>query len=123
METEKITINVVPVDLGKIDLLVAQGLYASRSDMIRTAIRRELDQNDHVVREAIVRDNLAVGVTWFGRSDLERARKDGVKMRVRVIGMLTIAKDVPAKLATDVFESVRVLGALRASDEVVAALG
>ena len=36
---EKITINVGVVDLGQIDLLVAEGFYANRTDLIRTAIR------------------------------------------------------------------------------------
>ncbi|MFN2218230.1 MAG: hypothetical protein ACK2UA_06470, partial [Anaerolineae bacterium] len=36
-DTEKITINLSVVDLGQVDLLVEQGLYSSRSDLIRTA--------------------------------------------------------------------------------------
>ena len=39
----KITINLGLVDLGQIDLLVDEGFYASRTDFIRTAIRRQLD--------------------------------------------------------------------------------
>lgn len=34
-ETEKITINVGPVDLGQIDLVVEQGFYTNRIDFIR----------------------------------------------------------------------------------------
>ena len=41
-ETEKITINLGFVDLGQIDLLVAEGFYGNRSDFIRTAIRNQL---------------------------------------------------------------------------------
>ena len=40
---EKMTINVGLVDLGQIDLLVDEGLYANRTDFIRTAIRRQLE--------------------------------------------------------------------------------
>src|ERR1700753_2953985 len=39
---EKITINVGFVDLGQIDLLVQEGFYANRTDLIRTAIRNQL---------------------------------------------------------------------------------
>ncbi len=42
METEKITINLGAVDLGQIDLLVDQGFYSNRTDLIRTAIRNQL---------------------------------------------------------------------------------
>ena len=41
-ESEKLTINLGYVDLGQIDLLVAEGFYANRSDFIRTAIRLSL---------------------------------------------------------------------------------
>ena len=37
-ETEKITINLGYVDLGRIDLLVQEGFYSNRTDFIRTAI-------------------------------------------------------------------------------------
>ena len=41
-KTEKITINLGPVDLGQIDLLVQEGFYANRTDFIRSAIRAQL---------------------------------------------------------------------------------
>ena len=41
-ESEKITINLGFVDLGHIDLLVAEGFYSNRTDFIRTAIRNQL---------------------------------------------------------------------------------
>jgi hypothetical protein len=43
-ETEKMTINLGVVDLGQIDLLVQEGFYSNRSDLVRTAIclRRSL---------------------------------------------------------------------------------
>ena len=39
---EKITINLGYVDLGQIDLLVQEGFYGNRTDLIRTAIRNQL---------------------------------------------------------------------------------
>ncbi|NIV38426.1 MAG: CopG family transcriptional regulator, partial [Anaerolineae bacterium] len=48
-DTEKITINLSVVDLGHVDLLVEQGLYSSRSDLIRTAIRNQLSTHGEVV--------------------------------------------------------------------------
>ena len=41
-KTEKITINLGPVDLGQIDLLVQEGFYSNRTDFIRTAVRNQL---------------------------------------------------------------------------------
>ena len=39
-DNEKITINLGPVDLGRIDVLVEQGLYSNRSDAIRTELQQ-----------------------------------------------------------------------------------
>jgi Arc/MetJ-type ribon-helix-helix transcriptional regulator len=36
-ETEKITLNLGPVDLGQIDLLVQEGFYSNRTDFIGTS--------------------------------------------------------------------------------------
>ena len=38
-DTEKITINISAVDLGRVDLLVDEGFYSNRSDFIRSDIR------------------------------------------------------------------------------------
>ena len=38
-DSEKLTINLGYVDLGRIDLLVQEGFYSNRTDFIRTAIR------------------------------------------------------------------------------------
>ena len=42
MNTEKITIDLVGIDLEQIDRLVEQGFYSNQSDFIRTAIRNQL---------------------------------------------------------------------------------
>ena len=69
-DTEKITINLGPVDLGRIDLLVQQGVYSNRTDLIRTAVRNQLDRHAPVVDEAIVRTAYTVGVYALSRAEL-----------------------------------------------------
>jgi Arc/MetJ-type ribon-helix-helix transcriptional regulator len=49
MDTEKITINLGAVDLGKVDVLVDEGFYGNRTDFIRTAIRNQLTKAVSVV--------------------------------------------------------------------------
>ena len=44
-DSEKITINLGYVDLGHIDLLVAEKFYSNRTDFIRTAIRNQLERH------------------------------------------------------------------------------
>jgi Arc/MetJ-type ribon-helix-helix transcriptional regulator len=120
---EKLTINLGPVNLGRIDLLVAEGLYSTRTDFIRAAIRRQLDDDKQVVEEATVRREFTVGYVSLRGADLERTRKSHQKLRVRVIGVLRIADDVSPPLADDVFEEIWVLGQLRAPRAVLERLG
>ena len=60
-ETEKITINLGPVDLGQIDLLVEEGFYSNRTDLIRTAIRNQLAIHAQAVSETVTRRGRGVG--------------------------------------------------------------
>lgn len=122
-ETEKVTINLPPVDLGKIDLLVEQGLFASRTDVIRSGIRQVLEEHDGVVKDAVSRRSVSVGVVGYGKSSLERMRKSGQRVRVGVVGVLFVSSDVTPDLADAVFESIWIRGALRAPREVVERLG
>ena len=117
-ETEKITINVVPVDLGKMDLLVDQGLFASRSDLIRTAIRRLLDENAAVVNEAITRKAYNVGVIALGQKSLQSMRDKGERLRILSVGRLILRADVDPDTADAVIESIVVKGSMKMSPEV-----
>ena len=61
-DSEKITINLGYVDLGRIDLLVQEGFYSNRSDFIRTAIRNQLDTQVEVVSKTIDRHTMELGL-------------------------------------------------------------
>jgi len=121
-DTEKITINISPVDLGRVDLLVEQGLYSNRTDLIRTAIRNQLDRHESVIQEATSRRSFALGVLRYSRTDLEEWKNRGEKMSIRIIGMLSLASDIPPQLARDTIQTITVRGTFRASDEVRQAL-
>ena len=121
-DTEKITINLGYVDLGHIDLLVHEGFYSNRTDLIRTAIRNQIATHADVVKKSIVRHTLELGMRFYSRADLEAVRASGGKLNIQVIGLVTIAADVPPELALAAIESITVLGALQASDQVKSAL-
>jgi Arc/MetJ-type ribon-helix-helix transcriptional regulator len=121
-ESEKLTINLGYVDLGQIDLLVAEGFYANRSDFIRTAIRNHLATHGDALRQVVARKMLVLGLQQFSLADLTRVRAAGEKLQIRVLGLASIAPDVPAELAAETIESITVLGALHASPAVRAAL-
>jgi Arc/MetJ-type ribon-helix-helix transcriptional regulator len=121
-ETEKITVNLGYVDLGRIDLLVKEGFYSNRTDLIRTAIRNQLAAQSREVDQSIERHTLELGLRDFSVADLEAARAAGEKLHVKVVGLARIAPDVSADLARATIASITVLGALQATAEVKAAL-
>jgi len=121
-ESEKITINLGFVDLGQIDLLVQEGFYSNRTDLIRTAIRNQIERHADTVRQAVIRKSVDLGLRHFSRADLEAALAAGQMLDIRVLGLATIAPDVSPELARAAIASLTILGALHASAAVKAAL-
>jgi Arc/MetJ-type ribon-helix-helix transcriptional regulator len=122
-EREKITINLGLVDLGQIDLLVQEGFYSNRTDLIRTGIRNQLAAHADVVKEAVARKSLSLGIQRYTRAELEAVRAAGQPLRIQALGLVVIGEDVTPKLALATIESIAVLGALHASPAVKTALG
>jgi Arc/MetJ-type ribon-helix-helix transcriptional regulator len=121
-ESEKITINLGYVDLGQIDLLVAEGFYGNRTDFIRTAIRNQLGTHADSVKQAVARKMLVLGLQHFSVDDLKAAKAANQRLHIRVLGLATIAHDVTPDLALATIASLDVLGALHASPAVKTAL-
>ena len=121
-DSEKITINLGAIDLGQIDLLVQEGFYSNRTDLIRTAIRNQLGTHAEALRQTVARRTLVLGLQEFSKGDLEAAKKSGTRLRIHVLGLVRIADDVSPALALQAIESITVLGALHASPAVKAAL-
>ena len=121
-DTEKMTINLGVVDLGQIDLLVQEGFYSNRTDLIRTAIRNQLAVHADVLRQTVARRTLVLGLQHYDRAALEAVRAAGQRLRIQALGLVRIADDVEPELARDTIESLTVLGALQASAAVRRAL-
>ena len=121
-DTEKMTINLGVVDLGQIDLLVQEGFYSNRTDLIRTAIRNQLTSHGDVLRQTVARRALHLGLQHISRADLEHALASGNRLRIQVVGLVRIADDVTPDLARAAIASISVLGALQAAPAVRAAL-
>ena len=119
---EKITVNLGFVDLGHVDLLVSEGVYANRSDFIRTAIRNQIERHAEVTRQSVARRSVELGLRRIERPALEAARAEGRMLDIRVLGLATIASDITPELARATIASLEVLGSLQASPAVKAAL-
>ena len=122
VETEKITVNMNVVDLGKIDLLVSQGFYSNRTDFIRSSIRSQLATHATDVENIVVNKSFIVGVTRYGRKKLEELLASNEKVDVKVVGLLIIDEDVDVDLAVNTIESLQVKGVFKANPEVKKAL-
>ncbi len=121
-DSEKITINLGYVDLGRIDLLVQEGFYSNRSDFIRTAIRNQLDTHVEAVSKSIERHTMELGLRDYTVADLQALKDAGEVLHVKVVGLARIASDVTPELALATIGSISVLGALQASADIKKAL-
>ena len=121
-DSEKITINLGFVDLGQIDLLVAEGFYGNRTDFIRTAIRNQLSTHADAVKQVVSRKMLVLGLQHFSAADLKAVQAANQKLHIRVLGLVSFADDVTPELALAAVASLDVLGSLQASPAVKAAL-
>jgi Arc/MetJ-type ribon-helix-helix transcriptional regulator len=102
--------------------MVHEGFYSNRTDFIRTAIRNQLDRHTDVVRQAVARNSVDLGLRHYSRNDLEAVRAAGQTLHIHVLGLASIALDVTPELARATIASIVVLGALHASPAVKTAL-
>jgi len=121
-DTEKITVNIGIVDLGRVDLLVQEGFYASRADFVRTAIRNQLERQKTAVDSITTRKSMVIGTLSLNRHELDQKRDDNEMVNVKVIGMFILTDDVTPQLALDTIQSVTVRGVFKAPEDVKQAL-
>lgn len=135
---EKLTINLPPIEIARIDILIEAGYYPSRSEFIRAAIRKTLDTHQDFVTKKL--DKIAstsleesddgeiisrisgVGIYNLSKETFERTIEQGKKMKINVVGMLNLGKDVTPEHIRKAVESARVYGIVRASPKVKAVL-
>lgn len=121
-DTDKVSFNISVVDLGKIDLLVEQGHYASRTDFLVAAVRTQLLTHSVTVQELFTRQSSLVGAAVYGRKTLEQMVSKGKQLEINVVGLCMFPKEVTPELARAAIKSLKVRGSLRASAEVKEAL-
>ena len=137
---EKITINLPPVELARIDILVEAGVYPSRTEFMRTAIRKSLDDQQKIIDMRIeefqskfdevdpeskgqeFKKIFGVGVFNIEKEVFDKALILGHQVKIFVIGFCAIDKRVTAKMINQGVKSIRVFGVLKTSKEVKDAL-
>jgi Arc/MetJ-type ribon-helix-helix transcriptional regulator len=121
------------VDLGKIDYLVEQGFYSTRSDFMRAAIRTQLQAHDpvvsdealyasmsaHTVHSDDIRKIWVVGIISLDRASFEKHKLNGTKAAMFVVGALVIEQDVDLQTVKDIVVSAKIYGSISGPTEVV----
>lgn len=118
METEKVCVNLSAAELGAIDVLVAQGLYTSRSDLIRAGVRSVTDLHEPALHR-VTKNATCLGVMLLSRGQLDDVVAKGERLRVFVVGILRIDSRVSPELADRAIEHIQLLGSLKAPQPVV----
>ncbi|MBS4172787.1 CopG family transcriptional regulator [Bacillus sp. FJAT-49736] len=121
-DTEKITINMNVVDLGKVDFLVEQGFYSNRTDFIKTSIRNQLSTHAKEVETVITSKSYVLGITRYDKRSLTKLLNENKKLNIKVIGMLVFEDDINVELVEKTINSVKVFGVLKARPELKEAL-
>ncbi|MCL2285769.1 MAG: CopG family transcriptional regulator [Firmicutes bacterium] len=131
MKTEKVSVNLSPVELGQIDYLVERGLYDSRSDFMRSAARKVLEGHADNIKEFLdtdgskdgqVKFSFTMGIGALTKSEVEHAIVANTKIKIRVIGLYTIPNSITPEEIRKAVVSCKVYGKLIASKEVKAVL-
>lgn len=132
---EKLTINLPPVEIARMDMLIETGYYPSRAEFIRAAIRERLDSHQDFISKKLEQiaqrspeeskdqeTYFVVGALVLDKTTLESAIKQGKMMKIRVVGMLKLSEDVRPELIERAVDSVKVYGIVRGSEKAKKAL-
>lgn len=117
-QTEKMTINVNHIDLGKIDILVENSFFSNRSDFVRTAIRNELSKNEAFISKTIEKKEFAIGIAYFEADDFKKAIQNNQVLDLNYIGLVVIKQDVSLDIIKKSVKRMDVKGTLIATKEI-----
>lgn len=132
---EKLTINLPPIEIARMDMLIEAGFYPSRAEFIRAAIREQLNSHQDFISKKLEqvtqpsvkeskgqRTYSGMGVYVLDNEAFERAIRQGIMMKIRVVGMLKLSEDVKPELIERAVGSAKIYGVVRGSQKAKKAL-
>ena len=125
LTTEKVTINVNTVDLGYIDMLIAEGHFATRTEFVKYAVKSQLESQNNSIERTLAHyeergHKVYVGMARFNHADLEAIIERGELLDVVVVGLLSVSSDVSLDLIKQALGSITVYGVCRCREEIKA---
>lgn len=118
---EKITINANTSDLGKIDLLISEGFYTTRTEFIKTGMKLLLDKHEDDTKRLIhtkSNDNWVIGVSVITKQELENLKSKRKTTSILCMGLLVIDKDISLELIQETIKTIKVYGVCRCSQQI-----
>ena len=128
---EKLTINLPPIEIARMDMLIEAGFYSNRAEFIRASIRERLDSHQDYISKKLgqvtqltekgtIDQNTysGIGIYVLDRREFEKVIEQGRLMKIFVVGMLKLTKDVTPDLVEKAVDSVKVYGVVRGSPKV-----
>jgi Arc/MetJ-type ribon-helix-helix transcriptional regulator len=109
---DKISLNLPVSEIGRIDALIEAGITTNRTEFIRNAIRKELSKHEKEIETIAPRKHFVVGMFHLSKKEVDLAIKKEEKLRIRVIGYLNVARDIPLDDLDSAVHSCRVYGAI-----------
>lgn len=131
MTSQKVTINLEAVDLGKIDFLITHGFYSNRTDLIKHAVRNLLAEHTDFISQNLAQNQIGrapagaevevshtMGIIRLTKGQLAELASCGKRLRLTNVGMLFIDPAIPPELADRTIESLKIYGSLKVSPAV-----
>ena len=124
--SEKVSVNINTSTLSQIDLLVDNGYYSNRSDLIDQAVR-ELLREERSVIDGIIERNAHprngetgwfIGVSGLTAKEVDAMYQAGERIKLQGYGVLTVDKDCDEEKLFATVERIRVKGKVVCSDPV-----
>ena len=120
--TEKVSVNMNIGTLSQIDLLVDQGFYSNRSDLINQAVREYLNTKQEKIRAEEENYDKWVFFWFMGirvmlENELEAVKRQGRQKEIRGYGMLIIDESLD-DLVMETISTIRVKGKVKCSDRL-----
>jgi Arc/MetJ-type ribon-helix-helix transcriptional regulator len=127
MDREKLSFNLSAAELGQIEVLIANGLYTSKTDVIRAALRQLFATHADVVARTlaeasagqppgdgkVIIGSIGTGSLRMTAEQLQQARARGERVSMHVIGVATVDDDISPELAAQSVARINVFGVLR----------
>jgi Arc/MetJ-type ribon-helix-helix transcriptional regulator len=119
---QQLNVTMDAEEIHQVDLMVEQGLYASRKDFLQLAARNLLREHGVEVPRPMTGELKVAGIAVHNRKSLEKLRAAGRQLELNVTGIFRLADDVTPELACAVIKSLTLRGTFEASAEVKATL-